>query len=175
MGTDFKSLIRNIPDYPKPGINFKDITPLLLNSGFMQKACEKMADPFSADSIDFVVGIEARGFLFGLPVSLILKAGFIPVRKSGKLPGETIREEYSLEYGTDVLEMHRGQLKTGSKVLIVDDLLASGGTVSATLKLAEKEGGKVIGFSFLIELSFLKGREKLEGKKIFSLITYEGE
>ncbi len=168
-------MIRNIPDYPKPGINFKDITPLLLDPGFTQKACERMAEPFSADSIDYVVGVEARGFLFGLPVSLILKAGFIPVRKPGKLPGETISEEYSLEYGTDALEMHKGQLKKGSKVLIVDDLLASGGTGSAALKLAEKEGGKVIGFSFLIELSFLKGREKLEGRKFFSLITYKGE
>jgi adenine phosphoribosyltransferase len=175
MTMEYEKAIRNIPDYPKPGINFKDITPLLLDHELLRNALGEMTRPFISDSIDFVVGIESRGFLFGPPIAQNLQAGFIPVRKPGKLPGEKLREEYTLEYGTDALEMHSGQLKSGSKVLIVDDLLATGGTTSATLKLVERGGGEVVGFSFLIELSFLKGRSKLEGKKVFSLITYDGE
>ncbi|MFC1585089.1 adenine phosphoribosyltransferase [Fibrobacterota bacterium] len=172
---DLKLLIRNIPDHPKPGINFKDITPLFLNPDAVQQACADMTAPFIGDSIDFVIGIESRGFLFGVQVAYNLKAGFIPIRKPGKLPGDTIKADYSLEYGTDSLEMHTGQFKQGANILIVDDLLATGGTVSAAAELVKREGGNLIGFSFLIELSFLNGRGKLEEKKVTSLISYDEE
>lgn len=167
--------IRNIPDYPKPGIQFKDITPLLLVPEALDSAIRQMAVPFQSDPPDFVVGAEARGFLFGPGVALRLHAGFIPVRKPGKLPGETLRAEYSLEYGSDALEMHTNQIKPGSRVLVLDDLLATGGTIAAAAELIAKAGGEVIGFSFLIELAFLNGRKKLGSKKVTSVIKFDSE
>jgi adenine phosphoribosyltransferase len=167
-----KGLIRDIPDYPKPGIVFKDITPVLLDAQVMKEVVQGMAAPFREASIDLVLGAEARGFLFGPAIALELGAGFMPIRKPGKLPGSTIQEEYTLEYGTDALEIHTGQMPKGATVLLVDDVLATGGTMEASKKLVEKEGGLVAGFSFLIELSFLGGRKKLPEESIYSLLEY---
>ncbi len=170
---DFSQWIRDIADFPKPGIIFKDITPLLLNVKVYKAAIEAMSFAFAFQKIDCVVGTEARGFLFAPPVALELGASFVPVRKPGKLPGKILEECYSLEYGTDKLQMHEGQIQPGWRVLIADDLLASGGTVGAAARLVECAGGIVVGFSFLIELSFLAGREKLGDRPIFSLIQYD--
>ena len=170
-----KSLIRDLPDYPKPGIVFKDITPLFLDPLAMKEVIQGMIAPFrTKDSppIDLILGAEARGFLFGPAMALELGVGFMPIRKRGKLPGSTIHEEYELEYGTDQLEIHTGQMPKGARVLLVDDVLATGGTMEVSKKLVEKEEGVVAGFSFLIELSFLEGRKKLPGESIYSLLEY---
>lgn len=171
---DLKNLIRDIPDYPKKGILFRDITTLLKDKDAFCYAIREMAKDFKEKGIELVVGPEARGFAMGAPVAYELGAGFVPVRKPGKLPAETIRYEYELEYGTDALEIHKDAIKAGQKVLVVDDLLATGGTISATIKLVEKLGGKVEGVAFLIELTSLKGRELLEnqGYYVKSLIQY---
>ena len=167
-----RSLIREIPDYPKPGIVFKDITPLLADAGAFAAATAALAEPFRDAGITHVVAIESRGFILGAPVAQHLGAGFIPVRKPGKLPSATRREEYELEYGTDALEVHADAADETARVLVVDDVLATGGTAGATCKLVQSLGAEVVGCSFLIRLSFLPGLERLRAKRIVSLITY---
>jgi adenine phosphoribosyltransferase len=167
-----KSVIRDIPDFPQPGILFRDITPLLADARALQTALEGMAAPFRQAGIELVVGVESRGFIFGAPLALLLNVGFVPVRKFGKLPAETIRVEYALEYGSNTVEIHTDALRPGQKVLIVDDLLATGGTVGAAVELVERLGGEVAGIAFLVELTFLQGRKRLAGQQIFSLLHY---
>lgn len=167
-----KELVRNVPDYPKPGIVFKDITPLLKDAKAFDAVVGAIADRFRDQQIDYVVGIESRGFIFGASVATALRAGFIPVRKPGKLPHLTHRCEYALEYGTDALEIHQDAIETGKRVLIIDDVLATGGTAGAAVELVQCTGGQVAGLAFLIELGFLNGRDKLSGLDVFSLLAY---
>ncbi len=169
-----KKYIRDIPDFPKPGITFKDITPLMKDQAAFRLAVETIVERYKRFEIDFVVGIESRGFIFGAPISYGLECGFIPVRKPGKLPYQTRRMDYELEYGTDALEMHVDAIDHGSRILIVDDLLATGGTVSATTDLVRSAGGEVVEATFLVELSFLGGRERVaaKGLDIFPLVTF---
>lgn len=162
MERTLKGLIRDVPDYPKPGIVFKDITPVLSNPAGFAQAIEALALPFVGKGIDAVLGIESRGFMFAAPIALRLAAGFVPVRKPGKLPCATDRVEYALEYGTDALEMHRDAIRPGARVLVVDDVIATGGTAAATVALARKQGAEVVAATFLLELAFLKGVEKLD-------------
>ena len=169
---DLKSLIREIPDFPKPGILFYDITTLLEDPLGLHKTIDRFAWLFSGLRIDKVVGIESRGFMFGPILAYRLNVGFVPVRKPGKLPGATISATYELEYGSDTLEMHEDGIGLGEQVLIVDDLIATGGTAAAAGKLVEKAGGKVAGYGFIIELTDLDGRKQLEGYDVESLIQY---
>jgi adenine phosphoribosyltransferase len=169
---DLKSHIRQIPDFPKPGILFYDITTLLQNSLTLRMTVDRFVWLFAERRIDKVVGIESRGFMFAPIVAYDLNAGFVPVRKPGKLPAEKVRETYDLEYGTDTLEMHRDAIQPGEHVLIVDDVVATGGTAAATARLVESLGGVVAGFGFIIELTFLDGRKKLGGYDVASLIQY---
>jgi len=169
---DLRKYIRDVPDFPKEGIIFKDITTLISNGNAFKYAVDKMIEPFKEENIDRIIGIESRGFLFGGAMAYILGTGVNIARKPGKLPWKTIREEYSLEYGTNALEIHMDAVKDGEKILIVDDLLATGGTALAVAKLVERLGGSVVGISFLIELTFLNGRKKLEGYKVHSVIEY---
>jgi adenine phosphoribosyltransferase len=169
---DFKSSIRTVEDWPKKGISFKDITTMLKDPELLKAAIEEMAAPFRDDKVDLVVGPESRGFIFGVPVAISLGAGFIPVRKKGKLPSKTVSATYELEYGTDTLEMHEDAIKKGQRILLVDDLLATGGTISAVAEMCERVGAKIVGLSFMIELDFLKGRDKLKGRKISSIVRY---
>lgn len=164
--------IRDVPDFPKPGIMFKDITPLLLDPGRFRRALELMAAPFGGSKVRRVVSIESRGFLLGAPIALLLEAGLVPIRKPGKLPAARGRVEYTLEYGTDALEMHRDAVGQGDRVLIVDDVLATGGTAEAAAKLVRAHGAQVVGFTFLIELDFLKGRERLRNERVEALLHY---
>lgn len=166
------SFIRDIPDFPKPGIVFKDITPLLKEPDALRAAIDAMAEPWRKSRVESVVGLESRGFLFAPMVAERLGVGFIPIRKPGKLPGETIGEDYQLEYGTDRLEMHRDAVRDGERVLVVDDLLATGGTAGAAVKLVRKAGGKVVGAGFLVELDFLEGRKRLEDLRIESVLHF---
>jgi adenine phosphoribosyltransferase len=168
-----KEHVRDIPDYPKPGIVFRDITPLLAAPEAFAASVDGISAPFIGEQIDKVLGIEARGFVFAAPVAYHHRAGFVPVRKAGKLPWEIEREEYELEYGTDLLEIHRDAVTPGERVLIVDDVIATGGTAAATARLVERLGGVVLGFAFVIELGFLEGRKKIDGYRIQSLVTYE--
>jgi adenine phosphoribosyltransferase len=170
--TDLAAHIRDIPDFPKPGIMFKDITPLLLDAEALSEAVALLADWGRPLEVDFVVAAEARGFILGAAIARELGAGFVPARKPGKLPHETIAAEYILEYGVDALEMHADALADGARVLLHDDLLATGGTARAKIDLVEQLGGEVVGLAFVIELEFLNGREKLEGYDVFSLIQY---
>ncbi len=170
-----KEKIRSIPNFPKKGIIFKDITTLLQDPKAVKKAVQGMLEPFKNKKINVVAGTEARGFIFGAIIAYKLNASFIPIRKPGKLPFKTQKASYQKEYGKDKLEMHLDAVKKNENVLIVDDLLATGGTAKATAELIEKAGGKIIGFCFLIELSFLKGRKKLKPYKVFSLINYSSE
>lgn len=172
MGMDFKDKIRVVHDFPEKGIRFKDITTLLKDGEAFHQAIDALADHFKDDEIELVLGPEARGFAVGAPVAYALKVGFVPVRKPGKLPAETINYKYSLEYGKDAVEIHTDAIKPGQKVLIVDDLLATGGTTHATIELVEKLGGVVQGLAFLIELSYLNGGESLSKYHRFSLIEY---
>jgi adenine phosphoribosyltransferase len=167
-----KRLIRDIPDFPKAGIVFKDITPVLQDAAAFREVLDRMITFAREQQIDAVVGIESRGFIFGAPIAYALGIGYIPVRKLGKLPGETVREEYALEYGTNTVEVHKDAVQPGQRVLIADDLLATGGTSAAAVRLIEKLGGEVAGLVFLVELAFLNGREALEGYAIRSLIEY---
>lgn len=167
-----KQLIRDIPDFPIPGIIFKDITTLIKNPEAFGEVIDRLADEFINDEIDVVVAIESRGFIFGAPLAYELGAGFVPVRKFGKLPAETVTKEYALEYGTNTLEMHMDAIEPGQRVLVVDDLLATGGTARATAELVESLGGQVVALAFVVELTFLAGREKLEGYRVVSLIQY---
>lgn len=170
---DLKAKLRVIPDFPKPGINFIDITTLLKDGAAMKYAFDQMADMVQDLEADVLVGPEARGFLVGAPLAYRLGAGFIPVRKSGKLPGEVIQASYELEYGNDVLQIHKDAITPGVKVLVVDDLLATGGTIWSTADLIRRLGGELVGFAFLVELTFLKGREKLAGYPVRSLLKYD--
>ncbi len=172
---DLRRLIRSIPDFPKKGVVFRDITTLLKDSQGFRQAVELLAEPYRSEPIDHVVSIEARGFIFGGAVAYVLGCGLIPARKPGKLPAETSRSEYELEYGTDAIEMHRDAIRSDDRVLIVDDLLATGGTALAACKLVEGLGGDVAGVIFLIELSFLKGRDRLAGYPVRALIDYQSE
>lgn len=169
---DLKRLIRDVPDFPKPGILFRDITPLLADPAGLAMAVELMAQPFRDNRADMVVGAESRGFIFGTAVARALSTGFVPVRKPGKLPSETRRKEYALEYGTDSLEMHRDAIQPGQRVLIVDDLLATGGTLAACCDLVHEAGGKIEAVVVLIELADLGGRERVGDYPVFSVITY---
>ena len=172
MSEALKKHIRNIPDFPKQGILFRDITTLLKNKTAFKKAINGLAQTANGKKIDYVVAVESRGFIFGAALAYKLGAGFIPVRKKGKLPAETISASYALEYGTDSLEMHKDALKENSKILIVDDLLATGGTVAAVCQLTQQVKAKIAGIVFLIELCDLKGRDKLKGYPVYSLIQY---
>jgi adenine phosphoribosyltransferase len=167
-----KELIRDIPDFPKEGIIFKDITPVLQNPAALKEVVDKFSEHYANQKIDVIVGAEARGFLFGPAVAINIGAGFVPVRKPGKLPYETASKTYDLEYGTDTLEIHKDAVKAGDNVLMMDDLLATGGTMAASCELVESLGGKITGCAFLIELGFLNGKEKLSKYDIFSLIQY---
>ena len=169
---DLRRYIRDVPDFPRKGILFKDITPLLKDKEALQYALTTLARRFSDQGISKVVGIESRGYIFAPAIALSLGAGFVPVRKPGKLPWKTVAEEYALEYGTDRLEIHLDAILPGERVLIVDDLLATGGTASATRRLIERLEGNVVGAGFLVELSFLEGRARLPGIDIVSLIEY---
>ena len=168
---DIRSKIRHIPDFPKPGIDFLDITPLLLDSEVFEYIIDKMAEELKDIDFDIVACSEARGFIFGAPVAYKLNKGFVPIRKKDKLPGKKISVEYDLEYGVDILEMHADAIKPGQKAVIIDDILATGGTIAANVKLIEKLGGEVAKILFLIELGFLNGHDKLKGYNVCSLIT----
>ncbi len=164
--------IRDVPDFPKKGIVFKDITTLLKDKDALKRAVDEMYEIVKDLEIDKVIGVESRGFIFSPLLAYKLNAGFVPVRKPGKLPAEVISEEYELEYGTDKLEIHKDAINEGDKVLIVDDLIATGGTAKAVCRMVERLGGEIVGLEFLIELTFLKGREKLKEYNVFSIIKY---
>ena len=169
---DLKRAIREVPNFPKPGIAFKDITPVLLDAALFERAVDLMAVPYAESRVSRVVSIESRGFIFGAPIALRLRAGLVPIRKPGKLPAATQRIEYALEYGSDALEMHHDAVGQGDRVLVVDDVLATGGTAVAAAELVGRAGGTVVGFSFLIELDFLKGRQRLQGRRVEALLHY---
>jgi len=169
---DLKRAIREVPNFPKPGIGFKDVTPVLLDVGLFARAVELMAEPYAGAGISKVVSIESRGFIFGAPIALRLGAGLVPIRKPGKLPAAAHRVEYALEYGTDALEMHHDAVGPGDRVLVVDDVLATGGTAAAAAQLVGATSGAVVGFSFFIELDFLKGRQRLQGRRVEALLHY---
>jgi adenine phosphoribosyltransferase len=173
--TDLKAHIRSIKDFPKPGIMFRDITPLLASPVAFRESITQIADRYRNAGVTAVAAAEARGFIFAAPLALELNAAFVPVRKPGKLPFDRRAFQYDLEYGSDSLEMHVDAVKTGDRVLLVDDLLATGGTMQACAKLAEQSGAHVVGCAFVIELTFLPGRKKLEGYDVFSLIQYHDE
>jgi adenine phosphoribosyltransferase len=170
--SDLKQVIRDIPDFPEKGILFRDITPLLNDPDAFEEVIDRLTEETEGLAVDRVVGIESRGFIFGTPLAMRLGVGFVPVRKPGKLPAEVEREEYTLEYGTAAIEIHKDAIQPGENVLILDDLLATGGTAAAACNLVERLGGKVSGCAFVIELDFLNGREKLPGHNIVSLIRY---
>ena len=167
-----KELIREIPNFPQDGVSYKDITPLLKDPDGLSGAVQTMLEPFAAAEVDLVVGIEARGFVFATPIALELGCGFVPVRKPGKLPAATLRRDYALEYGETAIEIHTDAIASGQKVLVVDDVLATGGTLAATCQVLEKLGAVVVGISVLAELSFLSGRRLLHGYKLESAIVY---
>jgi len=172
---NLKEKIRTVPNWPIKGVMFRDITTLLQDPGAFRAACDEFYNRYKDLDIDKVVGIDARGFVFGAVLAYKLNVGFVPVRKKGKLPAETVSESYSLEYGKDVLEMHADAIRKGERVLIVDDLIATGGTIAATIKLVEDLGGTIVECVFLVELPDLNGREKIKGYKIFALTEFEGE
>jgi len=167
-----RSLVRDIPDFPKKGIIFKDITPILQSAESLRMICDELTSKFKGEKIDQVVGIESRGFIFSPVIAYQLQAGFVPVRKKGKLPAPCETMSYDLEYGTDHLQIHKDAIHKGQRVIIVDDLLATGGTAEAVVKLVQKLGGVVVGLAFVIELEFLKGRSKLSDFPLYSLISY---
>lgn len=167
-----RAAIRDVPDFPKPGIVFKDVTTVLVDAELFRDAVAAMAEPWAGAGITHVVGIESRGFIFGAPVALRLGAGFVPIRKPGKLPWQRHRVDFDLEYGTDALEIHVDACGAGSRVLIVDDVLATGGTAGAAARLVEQVGGRVEGLSFLVELGFLGGAARLAGRRLESLLRY---
>ncbi|HEY7828465.1 MAG TPA: adenine phosphoribosyltransferase [Candidatus Limnocylindrales bacterium] len=169
---ELRARIREIPDFPKPGILFYDITTLLKDPGAYRESIDLMLEPWRNDQIDLVVGMESRGFIFSAPMAYLLNAGLVPVRKLGKLPAETITVEYALEYGSNTLEIHRDAIQPGQRVLVVDDLLATGGTVRGTIDLVERLQGEVVGLGFLVELQFLNGRDRLQGLRVESVVRY---
>lgn len=170
---DLAATIRSVPNFPIEGILFYDITTMLKDPAALRESIDRLTNHYRNAGVDMVVGIESRGFIFGIPVAYQLGAGFVPVRKPGKLPAATIAESYALEYGTNSLEIHVDAIEKGQKVLIVDDLLATGGTAKATCNLVEKLGGQVVGLAFAVELTFLNGREKLQNYDVFSLLRYD--
>jgi len=170
---DLKKLIREVPDFPKPGILFYDITTLLKAPLGLKTVIDALKSRYGSSDVDLVLGIEARGFIFAPALAYALGAGFVPVRKPKKLPAAAVREEYQLEYGTDSIEVHADAIQPGQRVLIVDDLLATGGTAAAAARLVERLGGQVAGLAFVVELTFLKGRERLTGYDVFSLLQYD--
>lgn len=170
LATTIRRALRDVPDFPKPGILFKDITPVLADAALLARVTDAMAQPFMGAGVTHVVAIESRGFLLGGPIALRLGAGLVPMRKPGKLPWHTLRETYELEYGTDCLEMHRDALGSDSRVLIVDDVLATGGTASAACRLAERQASDVLGCTFLLALEGLEGRAALAGRRVESLL-----
>jgi adenine phosphoribosyltransferase len=172
MVDTIRGCIRDIPNFPKPGVIFKDITPLLLDAVLFRRAIELMMAPFQHLGATRVISIESRGFLLGAPIALALEAGLVPIRKPGKLPAERDRVEYALEYGVDALEMHRDAIGPADRVLVVDDVLATGGTAEGAARLVRGQGAALLGFTFLIELDFLKGREKLQGERVEALLHY---
>jgi adenine phosphoribosyltransferase len=167
-----RAKIREIPDFPKPGILFYDVTTLLKDAAAYHESIDLMIEPYKDSHIDLVVGMESRGFIFSGPIAYQLNAGLIPVRKLGKLPAETVSVEYALEYGSNTLEIHKDAIKPGQRILIVDDLLATGGTVRGTIELVERLEGNIVGLAFLVELLFLKGRDRLQGYNTSSVIQY---
>lgn len=167
-----KALIRDVPDFPMPGILFRDVTPLLRDPGGLRQVVDAFAARYGGQGIDVVAGIESRGFLFGAPLALALGVGFVPIRKLGKLPAERISREYALEYGTNALEMHRDAVRPGERVLLIDDLLATGGTARAASELIEELGAQVAEVAFVIELAFLNGRAALDGRPVHALMAY---
>jgi adenine phosphoribosyltransferase len=175
VSEDLRALIRDIPDFPKPGIVFKDITPLLLDPQALRSAVDRLAEWARPRDVDYVVAAEARGFILGTALALELGTGFVPARKPGKLPHETVSAEYILEYGIDALEVHADAVADGARVLIHDDLLATGGTARALAELVGQLGGEVVGCAFLVELGFLEGRRKLEGFDVHALVAYDSE
>lgn len=170
---ELASLIRDVPDFPVEGILFKDITTLIRNADAFREVIDRMTEHYVDTNVDLVVAVEARGYIVGAPLAYALGAGFVPVRKPGKLPAKIASESYTLEYGTNTLEIHEDAIKPGQWVLIVDDLLATGGSARATINLVERLGGKVVGVAFMIELDFLHGRDKLEGYDVLSLIHFD--
>lgn len=172
---NLKEHIRNVPNFPKPGIMFRDITPLLAHPAAFRESIRQLADHYRGCGVKAVAAAEARGFIFAAPLALELNAGFVPVRKPGKLPFETQAFHYELEYGTDTLEIHTDAFSRGDKVLLVDDLLATGGTMNACAKLVEHSGAEVVGCAFVVELAFLEGRARLAPYNVFSLLSYHGE
>jgi len=172
---DVKNAIRTVPDFPRKGVMFRDITTLVKNYEVFRYTIKKLASFFVDDQIDVVVGIESRGFIIGAPLALELCAGFVPVRKPGKLPYKTVRKEYQTEYSTEVAEMHVDAIKPGQRVLMVDDLVATGGTMKAAIELVEELGGEVVGVAFVVDLPDLHGKEKLEGYRVVSLVEFAGD
>ena len=170
---ELASLIRDVPDFPMKGILFRDITTLIKDAGAFHEVIDRLAGRYASLGVDVVVAIESRGFILGAPLAYKLGAGFVPVRKSGKLPASSISESYTLEYGSNTLEMHQDAIRPGQRVLVVDDLLATGGSARATINLAERSGGKVVGVAFLIELKALRGCDKLQGYDVLALIEYD--
>jgi adenine phosphoribosyltransferase len=175
MALDLSKFIRDVPDFPKKGIVFKDITPLLADARALKEAVKRLAAKFKGERVDLVASVEARGFIFGPAVAMALGAGFVPVRKPGKLPCQTRQASYQLEYGTDTVQIHADAVRPGQRVLLVDDLIATGGTIEAVAKLVEEMGGEVAGMAFAIELAFLKPRARLAGRRIESLIVVDAE
>jgi len=173
LGERIRAVIRDVPDFPQPGIVFKDITPVLADVALMREIVARLADTHQRLGIDLIAGVESRGFLFGTPLAMALGAGFTPIRKPGKLPWQTLRVNYALEYGQDSLEAHTDAVRPGQRVLIVDDLLATGGTASGAVDLVRRLGGEVVGAAFVVELAFLNGRSKLGGVPASSLVCYE--
>ncbi|MCG8604992.1 adenine phosphoribosyltransferase [bacterium] len=173
--SDLGEYIRNVQDFPKPGIGFKDITTLLKDGDAFQRSVDEITAKYEGRQIDKIVGIESRGFIFGAAIAHKWRIGFVPVRKAGKLPGETIREEYELEYGTDSLEIHKDAISAGENVLLIDDLLATGGTAAAATRLIKRLEANISGIVFLIELTFLNGRDKLTDYEVISIIKYDSE
>lgn len=167
-----RSLILDVPDFPKKGIIFKDITPLLADPSAFASTIDELSEPFASDGVELVAGIESRGFLLATAIAYRLKAGIVPIRKKGKLPRPTVSATYDLEYGQDSVEAHRDAFKPGAKVLLVDDVLATGGTAAAACRLLDELGGKLLGLAFLIELGFLNGKDKIPGRRIHSLFKY---
>ena len=175
MSIDLRQFIRLVPDFPKPGIGFRDITPLLANPAALDQAVAQLAEPYRQRNIDIVAAVESRGFIFGAAVARQLQAGFVPIRKPGKLPADTASVTYELEYGSDTIEIHTDAISPGQRVLLLDDLLATGGTMAAACGLVQDLGGKIVAIAFLIALAFLHGREKLPGHDILALICDDSE